>query len=336
MATEVLKSVSGNASQAVANDDFEAYQREANKADIESKFGKAAESEAVKPAAEKPKAAEPPKKGVGSLTHRELRARVRELEAKLSERIAAPVVEEPATVVDTEPEAQKPDQLRVRPKSDDKATDGQAKYKTWEEYEDDLLAWNTEKTIRALDERNAKLTQEQQIETINKTIEQSWRERVEKSRELHEDFDEVALDDKAGPGKLILPGSLVDEWLMDSEYGAELLYYFGQNPQELLKFEKIAGVTPSERRANARRMLVKIEDKITAGSKPKREPEPEREEEPRVTKTPKPSAEVGGRGNKLPDPVLAAVAGGTDADTGRYIDEQNRREIRAKFGDMRR
>ncbi len=314
-----------------------AYFEKQNQADIEAKFGKPAEKAVAEPVKESAKQ-ELPKKGAGSMSHRELRARVRELEAKLADgaRVLEPVVEE--TVIE-EPEAKPEEKVRARPKSDDKNEKGEAKYKTWEEYEDDLLAWNTEKTIRALDERNAKLTEKQQIETVNKTIEQSWRERVEKSRELHEDYDEVALDAKNGPGSLIQPGSIVDEWLMDSENGAELLYYFGLYPEELLKFadvDKNFGSTPTNRRAVARRALVRLEDKITASSRPKEKPESEPEKEAPVKRTPKPTTEVGGRGNKMPDPVLAAVAGGTDADTGRYIDEMNRREIRAKFGDMRR
>jgi hypothetical protein len=331
MATTIVKPVSGNASQAVANDDFEAYQREANKADLAERFGSRAEPEKV--VEPEKKAAEPEKprdKKPREMTYKELRERVRALETE-NVQLKTPKIE-PKEVVEPESEVKQPEKLRARPKSDDTA-DGKAKYATWEQYEDDLLAWNQEKIFRELDERNAKLTQEQQIQTVNQTIEQSWKERVTKSREAHADFDEIALGED-GPGKLIQPGSLVDEWLMDSEFGAELLYYFGKNPAELLKFEAVAGKTPTERRANARRALVKLEDKLTATEE---KPKPEIvKDEPRVTKTPKPSAEVGGRGNTLPDPVAAAIAGGSDADTGRYIEEMNRREVRQRFGDSRR
>ena len=344
MPTETVRPVSGNANQAVANDDFEAYQREANKADLAAKFGPAKEEPAAakEPAAEKQEPKPPERgakpKGAGSLSHNELRARVRELEAENQRLASAKQPEKKAEEVKAEPEVKQPEKLRARPKSDDKVGD-KPKYENWEAYEDDLLAWNEEKIFRTLDERSAKKTEEAQIEAVNQTIEQSWKERVTKSREAHEDFDEVALGPD-GPGKLIQPGSLVDEWLMDSEHGAELLYYFGQNPAELLKFENVAGKTPTERRANARRALVKLEDKLTAAPDEKKaEPEkaePEKKEEVRATRTPKPSSEVGGRGNSLPDPVQAAIADGSDAATRRYIDEQNRRDIRAKFGDARR
>jgi hypothetical protein len=85
--------------------------------------------------------------------------------------------------------------------------------------------------------------------------------------------------------------------------------------------------------------LVKLEDKLTATApKPKSEPTAPADAapEPRVTRTPKPASEIGGRGHSLPDPVAAAIADGSDAATRRYIDEQNRRDIRAKFGDRGR
>ena len=325
--------VSGNANQAVANDDFEGYQREANKADIEAKFGRTREQEPAPPKSEnEPDAAKPAKESATEASperkkrpgFNDLRNRVRELEAENQRLKSSPRETEREVEPEPEPEAKAPEKLRARPKADDKV-DGKPKYETWEAYEDDLLAWNTEKVLQTIDERSAKQRQEAQIEATNRTIEQSWKTRVDKAREAHADYDDVALGED-GPGKLIGPGSIVDEWLMQSEFGAELLYYFGQHPDELKKFEKV------DSPAAARRALVKLEDKLSAPPKEsKSEPEPEA----RVTKTPKPSSEVGGRGTRLPDPVAAAVADGSDEATRRYIDEQNRRDIRAKFGDRR-
>ena len=348
MATKVI-TVSGNANQAVANDDFEAFQREANKADLLEK-GFTAKTATVEKESEKKEEIKPEVKvetkpgetRPNRLGYKDLRDRVKQLEAE-NEQLKKPNEEKKV-----EPEVKaEPEKLRARPKSDDQV-DGKPKYKDWSEYEDDLLAWNREKIFAEIDERSARKTQEAQIEAVNQTIEQSWKERVNKSRELHADYDEVALDDKTGPGRLIQPGSLVDEWIMDSEHGAELLYYFGKNESELRKFENVSswGKTATERRAAVRRALVKLEDKITVvkdSTDKEKEAKPSEEEpakkaadEVRVTKTPKPSSEVGGRGNSLPDPVAAAIADGSDAATRRYIEEQNRRDIREKFGDARR
>lgn len=339
MAEKVL-TVSGNANQAVANDDFEGFVREANKADLLEKGFTVKEAPiAAEPEKKEEPKPEPVKEAIkpNKLGYKDLRDRVKQLEVENQQ---LKTRSDPEKKVEPEPKKAEPEKLRARPKSDDKVGE-EAKYKTWEAYEDDLLAWNTEKIFRELDERSTKKTQEAQVEAVNQTIEQSWKERVTKSRELHADFDEVALDEEKGPGRLIQPGSLVDEWLMDSEHGAELLYYFGKNPSELLKFENVAGKTPTERRANARRALVKLEDKITAGREAapadKEKPKPEAEkEEPRVTKTPKPVSDVGGRGSTTPDPVAAAIADGSDDATRKYIDEQNRRDIRERFGDTRR
>lgn len=329
--------VSGNANQAVANDDFEAFQREANKADLAAKFGPTRREEPAPPAAEKePDAAKPAKESAAEASperkkrpgFNDLRNRVRELEAENLRLKGSPRETEPEP--EAEPEAKQPEKLRARPKADEQV-DGKPKYKDWTEYEDDLLAWNEEKIFRTIDERSAKQVQEAQVEAQNKTIEQSWFERVKKSRELHEDFDEALGDD--GPKRLISPGSTVDKWLLSSELGAELLFYFHKNPAELKKFENVPGKTRAEVDANAFRMLVRIEEKL---STPSKEPKSEPERETRATRAPKPSSEVGGRGTSLPDPVAAAIAGGSDADTGRYIEEQNRRDIRAKFGDRGR
>jgi hypothetical protein len=323
--------VSGNANQAVANDDFEAYQREANKADLEAKFGRTREAEPAPPAPEKDAdAAKPAKESATEASPErkrrpgfgDLRRENSDLKAEI-ERLKAGK-REPSPEPEAEPEAKAPEKLRARPKADEKV-DGKPKYETWEAYEDDLLAWNTEKVLRTIDERDAKKTQEAKVEAVNKTIEQSWKTRVDKAREAHADYDEVALGED-GPGKLIGPGSIVDEWLMQSEHGAELLYYFGQHPDELKKFEKV------DSPAAARRALVKLEDTLSA---PPKESKPEPEPETRVTKAPKPTSEVGGRGTHLPDPIRAAIADGSDAATARYIEEQNRRDIRAKFGDRR-
>ncbi len=340
MATKVI-AVSGNANQAVANDDFEGFVREANKEDLAAKGFTAKAAPVVEKEPEVKQVEKKPEAKVETkpnrLGYKDLRERVKQLETE-NEQLKKPREEVKAAELEVKAE---PEKQRARPKSDD-VVDGKPKYKDWTEYEDDLLAWNSEKILRDIDERSAKKTQEAQIEAVNQTIEQSWRERVNKSRETHADYDEVALADD-GPGKLIQPGSLVDEWIMDSEHGAELLYYFGKNIAELKKFENVAswGKTATERRAAVRRALVKLEDKVATPVKEEAKPS---EEEPakkaadevRVTKTPKPSSEVGGRGNSLPDPVAAAIADGSDAATRRYIEEQNRREIREKFGDTRR
>jgi len=65
--------------------------------------------------------------------------------------------------------------------------------------------------LQTIDERNAKKVGEARVELINRTIEQSWKERVAKSRELHADYDTGALATTVqanwiGPGSMSMNG----------------------------------------------------------------------------------------------------------------------------------
>lgn len=325
--------------------DFESFANAADARDVAAALGKPASAEESKKVAEVPKkeekllveesAEEPKKASVHKLSWGELRNRVRELEAEnrgLREGRREPVREEPKA----EEVPAKVEELRARPNPDDKNEKGENKYKSWQEYEDDLLSWHGEKTIAEFEQRGAKKATEAQIEQVNKLIEQDWHKRCEAAAEAHEDFEE-ALDPEVGPGRLIQPGSIVDEWLMDSELGAEMLYFFHKNPTELKKFEDIAGPTPGARRAAARRMLMKIEAQIAPTGKRAEEsdeteqPKPA-EKEVRISKTPPPTREVGGRGAAPTDRARAAVA---NDDVGTYMDEMDRRDIATRFGARR-
>jgi hypothetical protein len=336
--------VSGNVSQAVANDDFEAFQKLANDADLEARgFRQPAEKDTAtakedKPAAGKPEQSreskaesasetgteasrEQKQKGVGSLPPSKMREELRKLQAEIAQLKAERAAPQREAEVETEPEAKAdPDQLRAKPEPEDKTEKGESKYKTWKEYELDLLAWQEEKLLRAFEERTAKKQQEVTIEQSNKALEKAWSDRCDEVRKEHPDFDEAIAD----VVKLIGPGSIVDRWLLDSENGAKLLYYFSQHPEELRKFENMPNM-----RVAAPRELVRLESQLAA---PPKESEPAREE-PRTTKAPPPSREVGGRGNRLGDPVTQAVV---NDDVGAYIEAANRRDIRAKFGDRAR
>jgi hypothetical protein len=129
---------------------------------------------------------------------------------------------------------------------------------------------------------------------------------MEKARAKHEDFDAVALNNDL-PIKI---GTPVDLFLVDSEQGAEVLYYLGQNPEEL---ERIQGkaTTTKDAKGNVQftfngglhplaqvRELTKLELQL---SEPKENPAPPK------TRAPKPPSEVGGRGTQPADTVEAAV-----------------------------
>lgn len=258
----------------------------------------------------------PKPKGAGSLTYSELRAKVRAQEAELERLKANPAATKQAEVVEITPPKSKKVETAPRPKANDTDAAGKPKYATWEDYEDALLDWNTERTLAKVEESQAKRQTEAQVQQQNTKIEQGWRERVDKSRLQHPDFDDVALDPD-GPGKLIGKGSVVDTWILESDHGAEILYHFGKNPEELRRYGNLTPVA-------AARELTKLEDKL-AGTAPAKAATTLTQVPP--PKTPRPTTQVGGRGTTTADEVTKAVA---DDDVRAYIDAQNRREIASK------
>ena len=250
-----------------------------------------------------------------NLSYKELRNRVKELELQLKDATKAEAREIKEEIAElTEPPA-KTEKLRARPRASDKNSDGSPKFKDWDAYEDDLDKWYDERNEARVSEILTKRQQEQSIAAQNQKIETSWNQRTEKAREAHEDFDDVALDPD-GPGKHISRGSVVDQWILESEHGAEILYHFGKNLPDLLRYGKLSPV-------QAARELTKLEAQLT-GEPAKKTPTPEII---RTTRAPKPASEVGGRGTVTTDEVTKAVA---DDDVRAYINAQNRREIAAR------
>lgn len=294
---------------------------------------KDAAEEVTEPGTETPRE----KKGVGSLTYKELRARVRELEAKLADASKderREIKEEIEELVETAPKP-KAEKASPRPKAGDQKEDGTPKFATWEEYEDALLEWNTERVLAKADERQTQREQEQTIAVQNRKIEQSWNTRVDKAREQHEDFDDVALA-KDGPGKHIARGSVVDQWILDSKHGAEILYHFGNNLPDLLRYSKMNPIQAS-------RELYKLEAGLADSSGASDfddEPTPPKKDvkEIKVTKAPKPASEVGGRGTAAGDDVERALRDDPTKNEDamrRFMAAENAKDIRERLGSRR-
>ena len=271
---------------------------------------------------------EPPKRpGLGSMTYAQMKARIRELEAKEAERVAAPADDE---IVDDEA-APPPTTAKVatpRPKSTDLDANGKAKYANWEDYEDALLEWNTERVLAKTDERVSQREQERAIARANGEIERDWNAKVDEAQSKYDDFQTVALDKRTGPYELIKPGSAIDQWILKRPLGAELLYYFGKNRAELLRIGRMHPVDASAE-------LVALESKLS-----KHDSAPAKESEKvRITRTPKPASEVGGRGTAAVDDVTKALR--DDPTTSedamrRFMAAENEREIRERLGERRR
>lgn len=277
--------------------------------------------------AEEPGAAAPKReKSAGKLSFAELRARVRELEAQLAKAPKAERAEIKEEIAEVEEKQAKAEKLRARPRSADKNADGTPKYKDWNEYEDDMDKWYDERADIRVNETLSKREQEQTVASQNRKIEQSWNDRTAKARETHDDFDNVALDPE-GPGKHISRGSVVDQWILESDLGAEILYHFGNDLPDLLRYAKLSPVA-------AARELTKLEAKLSGEPEAKTPAPPE----PKVTKAPKPASIVGGRGTAAVDEVTKALRDDptkSEDAMRRFMDAENRANIRERLGPSR-
>ncbi|MGH9452344.1 MAG: hypothetical protein ACRD2O_00060 [Terriglobia bacterium] len=242
----------------------------------------------------------------------ELRRKVRELQTE-NERLRMPVGEAPpATPKDQPREHQRAEdagKTREKPQPADKDEKGAPKYKTYEDYIEDLADWKTDRRIADYRREQETAQRDTAIAKQNREIEQSWSGRVEKAKRHHADF-EKALDPKEGPGADIAPGSVLDQWILESPEGAEMLYFFAHDRAELRRIGRLHPIA-------AARELAALEAALSEDSRPAKT-------EPRTTRTPPPAREVGGRGTAASDEVQKAVA---DDDVGAYIDAANRREL---------
>jgi hypothetical protein len=281
-----------------------------------------------------------PERGFGSKRPSELRRIAREQQAeiaRLKARIAKPADADAAEVEEVEvpakADAKSAAKATPRPKSTDLDANGKAKYADWEAYEDALLEWNTERVMAKVEESQSKREQERTIAAQNTKIEQSWGKRTEEARKLHEDFDDVALDPD-GPGKHISRGSVVDQWILESDLGAEILYHFGSNLDDLLRYGKLSPVA-------AARELTKLESKLSKSSEQDDSASASgpRKSEVKVTKAPRPASEVGGRGTAAVDDVARALADDptkSEDAMRRFMAAENRKDIAERLGERRR
>ena len=235
-----------------------------------------------------------------------LEARVQELEKNAT----TPRNGQPEAAAKPKAEEKAAEGTRARPTPNDKKPDGSLKYGTYEEFAEDLADWKVEQRFAERDKAESERRVQAEQEQKQRAITQGWQEKVVKAREKHADYDEVALN----PDLPIKPGSVVDVMTLESPHGTDLLYFLGQNPEEL---DRINALPPIQ----AARELFRIE---TSHSGNGNTPRPRK-----VTQAPPPAREVGGRGSAPADDVTAAVNKG---DFASYRNAANRREIALRKG----
>lgn len=273
------------------------------------------EKPADKAAEEEPKFEQPKQvKKPGQMGYSELRQRVKELEDRLARR-QAPELKEPEATAKAEAKAE---QERPKPTPQDTDEKGKAKYKTYEEYLEDLADWKADQKLAAFRKEQAEQAEKSRQQAAQDEASRQFTEQVNAVMERYPDFKEVALDTT-----LPIPqGGVVEQWILrlsaaGDATGAEMLYHLAKNPDHL---KAINDMNP----VDAARELVLIEAELSG-----EEPAPKEEEPPkgpnRISKAPPPVPEVGNRSAAGQDPAISAL---NEGDFQKYREEMNAKEMK--------
>jgi hypothetical protein len=243
---------------------------------------------------------------------------LRELVARLEGRAEASPSAQREIQQGSQPATEVKGKGRAEPKIDEvDSKTGKPKYATYQDFQNDLRAWDREEALRQFNETSARTQREQQMQQAERTLAEGFTKKLEPARKAHADFDTVALNED-----LIIPrGSVTDGFLLDSEHSGEVLYYLGQHPEILEGFYRdydpktgryVNKITPF---AQARE-LTKIELQLSGKS----QSSPART----ITQAGRPPNQVSGKGTVSPDAVEQAVK---DQDQETYTREANAREL---------
>src|SRR5271156_910769 len=210
---------------------------------------------------------------------KELLADNKRLNAELESARKAPVVA-PAKVE----EVAKPH------RNDVDARTGLPKYATDEAFEEAHETYLTAKVTADVEKRHAKAQQEARVSEQNKIIQQKWQNSLKIANENHADFAKKLQINEKGAFensvlKSIRTNGVLDAWILDSDIGAELLYYLSDKQAEV---DRIQGLGPFA----AARELTKLEDKLTGTATPPAKEEPAERSSPNVSKAPAPAASI--------------------------------------------
>lgn len=257
----------------------------------------------------------------GQMSYRQLRDRVAELEAETTKLKTGTKTDDPPPAKDSPaPKTEEPaktEELRAKPDPTEKGADGQLKYKTYEDYVEDLAAWRTEKTLADRDTAKAATAKKDAEKAEVQTAIDGWNNGVTEARKKYADFDTVALDKSL----VIPPGSNVESWILRSpEIGPDLLYYLAKNDKD--RIARINAMGPVQ----AARELVLVEAEMSEADD---EPPPAEKDKTgkKVSSAPPPARELGNRSATSVDVVADALSEG---DFERYRDAANAAELKSK------
>jgi len=183
----------------------------------------------------------------------------------------------------------------------------QPKYSTFGELMAAQREWDREQVLAQIKEDQAKTQRETQQQEQSRIINEGWAKKVEAGAKKYSDYATVALN----PDLPIKAGSVADVFVLDSEHGADVLYYLGQHPDKLDAINKLNPLRQA-------RELFAIEQTFVKPAPSVR----------RTSAAPAPPHEVSGQGAVPPDEVEQALA---DDDFTSYKAAENRKALaRAK------
>jgi len=191
------------------------------------------------------------------------------------------------------------------PRRNDTDKTGQALYATDEAWLDARDKAVKEIAKQEARQEYAKQQQEEQTAKHNDLVQKRWLNSIKIATEKFPDWSKkVGLNDKDGKYqdaalKSIKERSVLDQFILDSDIGAVLLYHFSGDQAEI---DRIQGMSPYA----AARELTRLEDKLSAEvSAPEKKETKQATDSSttQVTRAPAPPASVGGRATAPVDEV---------------------------------
>lgn len=250
---------------------------------------------------------------------KELNARAKQLEKDLEEaRKPKETKAESSPARQTETKPAEPEPTRPKPTLADKGSDGQQKYKSYEDWQDDLTDWKVEQKLAARD-------REQQVATQR----QALGKQLEEARGRYTDFDTVTnplIQDLMKPGVSREVFAVINE----SPVLADLLYTIGGTEASKADFLDACRNNPGKALRVALLMEQEIAKELGKGkAETKKAGEGAAETTPEAPKprAPKPPTEVGGRGAPGEDASITAAKAG---DFRAFEAEQTRRALASR------
>ncbi len=137
----------------------------------------------------------------------------------------------------------------------DDAEPKEADFNSYGEYLRAVAKWEIKQSYKA---QSQEQQERQQQESFKKTAD-TFQERSEKLRDKYEDFDEVCFGDH------VVISEVMSMAILDSDYGPEINYYLGSNPQESSRIAKLSPYA-------AAREIGKLELKFASPQKPDKQP----------------------------------------------------------------